>query len=76
MVFFLLLGGALTLNAGAHTDASWQTQVGRMPYVALSLLAGYGAQEFMMKLKDLADTLFALKHKDQSDQPPSPPSGV
>jgi hypothetical protein len=67
MVFFLLLGGALTLNVGnqGQTDqAAWQSLVGRMPYVALSLLAGYGSQEFMMKLKDLAETLFALRTKD------------
>jgi hypothetical protein len=67
MVFFLLLGGALTLNVGTQGAASWQSQIGRMPYVALSLLAGYGSQEFMMKLKDLADTLFALKHTDTNE---------
>ena len=69
MVFFLLLGGALTLNVGtlnaeAQGLPSWQSHIGRMPYVALSLLAGYGSQEFMMKLKDLAETLFALKQPD------------
>jgi hypothetical protein len=53
MVFFVLLGGALTLNAGTQGQAAWQSLTGRMPYVALSLLAGYGSQEFMMKLKDL-----------------------
>jgi hypothetical protein len=65
MVFFLLLGGALTLNSGTPNVASWQSQAGRMPFLALSLLAGYGSQEFMMKLKDLAETLFALKHPDK-----------
>jgi hypothetical protein len=34
-----------------------------MPYIAFSLLAGYGSNEFMMKLKDLADSLFALKSR-------------
>jgi hypothetical protein len=71
MVFFLLLGGALTLNVGNQTQtdqSAWLSLVGRMPYVALSLLAGYGSQEFVMKLKDLAETLFALKNKDAGDK--------
>jgi hypothetical protein len=71
MVFFLLLGGALTLNVGNQSQpdqAAWQSLVGRMPYVALSLLAGYGSQEFMMKLKDLAETLFALRNKDSGEK--------
>ncbi|MGE5304469.1 MAG: hypothetical protein ACM3TN_14250 [Alphaproteobacteria bacterium] len=71
MVFFLLLGGALTLNVGNQFQPdhpAWQSLIGRMPYVALSLLAGYGSQEFMMKLKDLAETLFALRNKDSGQK--------
>lgn len=65
MVFFLLLGGAMTLNIGVKEDTqAWATLLGRMPYVAFSLLAGYGSHEFMLKLKDLADSLFALKEKE------------
>jgi len=66
IVFFLLIGGALSLNVGNPGQAPWQSLAGRMPYVALSLLAGYGSQEFMMKLKDLAETLFALRNKDKA----------
>lgn len=66
MVFFLLLGGAMTLNIGAQEGSlAWATLLGRMPYIAFSLLAGYGSHEFMLKLKDLADSLFALKDKDE-----------
>ena len=65
MVFFLLLGGALTLNIGAESTVSWATFQGRMPYVALAILAGYGSHEFMLKLKDLAESLFALSRKTQ-----------
>ena len=64
MAFFLLLGGALTLNIGA-TSMSWATLQGRMPYVALAILAGYGSHEFMLKLKDLAESVFALSKKSQ-----------
>jgi hypothetical protein len=65
IVFFLLLGGAMTLNVGnANAGAVWTTLAGRLPYVAFSLLAGYGSNEFMAKLKDLAESLFALKKKE------------
>ena len=65
MVFFLLLGGAMTLNLGAGSSRSWATFSGRMPYIALAILAGYGSHEFMLKLKDLAESLFALSRKSQ-----------
>jgi len=29
-------------------------------YIGFLILAGYGSQEFMFKLKDLAESLFAL----------------
>jgi hypothetical protein len=65
-VFFLLLGGAMTLNIGMREgNLAWASLLGRMPYIAFSLLAGYGSHEFMLKLKDLADSLFALKDKGE-----------
>lgn len=67
LVFFLLLGGALTLNIStSEVPQAWQTFSGRMPYIAFSLLAGYGAHEFMLKLKDLAESIFAVSGKDKS----------
>lgn len=68
MVFFLLLGGALTLNIGSSgaSGMSWLTFAGRMPYIALSLLAGYGSQEFMLKLKDVADSIFAIHTENKT----------
>ena len=64
IVFFLVLGGVLAFNLGTgEISTGWATLMGRMPYVALSLLAGYGSHEFMLKLKDLADSLFALSGK-------------
>lgn len=64
-VFFLLLGGAMTLNLGSGSSMSWATFSGRMPYIAFAILAGYGSHEFMLKLKDLAESLFALSKKTQ-----------
>jgi len=62
MVFFLLLGGALTLNiGGAAQGTAWATLPGVLPYVAFGVMAGYASHEFMQKLKDLAESLFALR---------------
>lgn len=63
IVFFLLLGGALTLNVSAPRNeaVSGLTGIGLAPYIAFALLAGYAAREFMLKMKDLADSLFALR---------------
>lgn len=65
MVFFLLLGGALTLNIDAGSGAmAWSTVPGVLPYIAFGVLAGYASHEFMLKLKDLAESLFALRRGD------------
>lgn len=69
VVFFMLLGGALTFSVGTSTNSEvegWMTIAGRAPYIAFSLLAGYGSKEFSNKLADLADSLFALSHKKDS----------
>jgi len=63
IAFFLLLGGALTFTTNDITKgAGWTTFAGRMPYLAVGLLAGYSSQVFMMKLKDIADAIFAPKN--------------
>ena len=63
IAFFLLLGGALTFTAHDITKgAGWTTFAGRMPYLAVGLLAGYSSQVFMMKLKDIADAIFAPRN--------------
>lgn len=62
IAFFLLLGGALTFTSqGVLESAGWSTFGGRMPYLAVGLLAGYSSQVFMMKLKDISDAIFAPK---------------
>jgi hypothetical protein len=35
-----------------------------MPFVAISILAGYGSGQFKHKLHELADTLFASQSDD------------
>ena len=71
IVFFLLLGGVMMLNIRADGSSSlpdWHTFVGRMPYLALALLSGYGSHEFMLKLKDLANTFFALSRPKSGEK--------
>jgi len=65
MVFFLLVGGAMTLTLGVSSTYSWGTFEGRLPYIALSMLAGYGSHEFMLKLKDVAESIFSLSKKGE-----------
>jgi hypothetical protein len=61
-VFFILLGGALSLNLGGKADTrGWMTFAGRMPYIAFAILSGYASQEFMQKLKEVSKTLFQVK---------------
>ncbi|MEJ2535697.1 MAG: hypothetical protein P8048_01330 [Calditrichia bacterium] len=65
-MFFILLGGALSLNLGSNTNTSgWMTFSGRMPYIAIAILSGYASQEFMQKLKEVAKTLFEVKDSDK-----------
>jgi hypothetical protein len=68
VVFFLLLGGALTLTVATPQGQTVQniTDLALAPYVALALLAGFASRPFMLKMKDLADSLFALSNKGTS----------
>ena len=68
VVFFLLLGGALTLTvAGPQGQIVHNiADLALAPYIALALLAGFASRPFMLKMKDLADSLFALSNKDGS----------
>ena len=62
LVFFLLMGGVMSFTGGgAETSPSWITFQGRMPYLAFGILAGYGSHEFMLKLKDVAESLFTIR---------------
>lgn len=64
VVFFLLLGGALTLNISTGSSQGLRSIEGLAlaPYIAFALLAGYASRTFMLKMKDVADSLFSLKN--------------
>lgn len=69
IVFFLLLGGAMTLDVGRSSGGvTWGTLLGRMPYIAFALLAGYSSHEFTLKMKDLAESLFAQRKRKEEPQ--------
>lgn len=56
LTFFVasLLNSALS-NAASN---SWQTLSGRIPFIGLAVIAGFGSQEFMERMKEVAKTLF------------------
>lgn len=69
LAFFLgnLLVTSLSINA---TEQSWATLTGRLPYIAVAILAGYASPEFMFRLKEVAKTVFAKNDNDQSQNNP------
>lgn len=62
LAFFLgnLLVTSLSINA---TEQSWATMTGRLPYIAVAILAGYASPEFMFRLKEVAKTVFSYENK-------------
>ncbi len=67
VVFFLLLGGALTLNISTASGGQGLRSIEGLalaPYIAFALLAGYASRTFMLKMKDVADSLFSLKNDE------------
>lgn len=56
--FFLssLLFTSLSIDA---SNPDWVSLPGRVPYIGVALLAGFAAQEFMQKLKEVAKNLFS-----------------
>lgn len=69
IVFFLLLGGVIVFNMnGKELDNSWSTFPGRMPFIVFALLAGYSSHEFMLKMKDISESIFALRRNNKTDK--------
>jgi hypothetical protein len=56
--FFVLsfFGSALTMDSAT---LSWTRLSGRIPYIGLAMIAGFGSQEFMERLKEVAKTIFS-----------------
>ncbi|MDN3514425.1 MAG: hypothetical protein NG747_08500 [Candidatus Brocadia sp.] len=64
LVFFVgnLLVTSLSIDA---TQKGWETLYGRLPYIAIAILSGYAAPEFMARLKKLAVTMFSETEKNK-----------
>jgi hypothetical protein len=56
--FFIgnLLVTSLSIDAATQ---GWTTLEGRLPYIGFAILAGFAAQEFMERMKEVARTLFS-----------------
>jgi hypothetical protein len=63
IVFFVLsfLNTALSNSNGL----AWTTLSGRIPYIGLALLAGFGSPEFMERLKETAKAAFSNSSQQQ-----------
>jgi hypothetical protein len=61
-LFTFFLGNLLvsSLSIDPANDQSWATLPGRLPYIAIALLAGFAAQEFTDRLKEVAKTVFSF----------------
>jgi hypothetical protein len=57
IVFFIgtLLTNALSIES---TNLGWTSLIGRIPYIALALLAGFASREFMERMKEVVRTMF------------------
>lgn len=64
---FVFFVGHLFVNALSAPSVHWRYLEGRLPYVGIAIVAGFAAQEFMQRLKAVAQTLFS------ESQPPVPP---
>ena len=69
LVFIFLLGGVMTLTLGTDTT-NWSENSSILPFVAIAILAGFGSNEFLKKVKDIIATMFALsKEAIEEDLP-------
>lgn len=61
-LFTLFLGHLITSTLSDGANLTWTTPTGRMPYIGIALLAGFASQEFIGRMKAVAETLFQERH--------------
>jgi hypothetical protein len=71
-LFSFFLGSFLNSALSSAAGLSWTTLTGRMPYIAVALMAGFVSQEFMERLKEVAVTLFATDAANDEDAQAQP----
>ena len=69
VAFFLLLVGALGFSYSHDPvgGAGWTSFDGRLPYLAIGILAGYSSQVFLLKLKEVSDATFSTRERDNGN---------
>jgi hypothetical protein len=58
-LFAFFLGNFVNSSLSDASGQSWAYLSGRLPYIAVALLAGFVAQEFMQRLKEVGKTVFS-----------------
>jgi hypothetical protein len=58
LITFFLLSFLNTALSNANSEA-WTTFSGRIPYIGLAILAGFGSHEFMERMKEIVKTTFS-----------------
>ena len=62
VVFFI--GNLLTIPVGNEPNKySWQELEGRWPFIAIAILAGFGAQDVVERVKKTVQTLFSTEYE-------------
>lgn len=70
-LFAFFVGHLLVTSFSGGPANSWRYLEGRLPYVGLAIVAGFAAQEFMERLKEVARTLF----NPSAPRPEAPKAG-
>jgi hypothetical protein len=68
-LFVFFLGSFINSALSDVSTQSWATLPGRLSYIGLALLAGFGSQEFMERLKEVAKTTFSERIEDIEQEP-------
>jgi hypothetical protein len=66
LIAFFVLSFLNTALSDSNSMA-WTTFPGRIPYIGISLLAGFGSHEFMERVKEIVKTTFSVSANEQQN---------
>lgn len=66
LIAFFVLSFLNTALSDSNSQA-WTTFPGRIPYIGISLLAGFGSHEFMERVKEIVKTTFSVSANEQQN---------
>ena len=73
-LFVFFVSHLLVTSLSQQPTVHWRYLEGRLPYVGLAIIAGFAAQEFMQRLKEVAKTLFSESQQPTDQSKPQDPS--